>query len=103
VLLPQQKDLNLRKLLELEASLKENTAARLANARKSARLQDQLASLKPRITTQARKVPNQYSVERMNTLLVELQNRRTELLNKYQPESDGCRKWSNRSRTRRQL
>ncbi len=38
-----------------------------------------------RITTQNRVVPNQYSVERLNTLLVELRNRRIQLLAKFQP------------------
>jgi uncharacterized protein involved in exopolysaccharide biosynthesis len=39
-----------------------------------------------RITTQMRKIPNQYSVERLNTLMTELQNKRTELLSKFRPE-----------------
>jgi uncharacterized protein involved in exopolysaccharide biosynthesis len=86
VLLGQQKDLNLRKMVDLEASLKETQAARLENEQRLRTLKGQLANLNPRITTQARKMPNQYSVERMNTLLVELQNRRTELLTKFRPE-----------------
>jgi uncharacterized protein involved in exopolysaccharide biosynthesis len=86
VTLGEQKDLNLRKLLELQASRKEAEAALVANTRKITQLRDQLASLKPRITTQARVVPNQYSVERLNTMLVELQNRRTEMAAKFQPQ-----------------
>ena len=85
VALGEQKDLNLRKLLELQAAYKDNEAARVANTRKIGRLTEKLAKLDPRITTQARQVPNQYSVERLNTMLVELQNRRTELLAKFQP------------------
>lgn len=86
VVLSQQKDLNLKKLLELEAAAKDTEATRLANSKKMAVLQDQLAALKPRITTQARVMPNQYSVERLNTMLVELNNKRTELLVKFQPQ-----------------
>src|SRR5258706_5455227 len=86
VTLASQKDLNLRKLLELQAALKDTEAALVANSRKMIQLRDQLASLKPRITTQARNLPNQYSVERLNTMLVELQNRRTELAAKFQPQ-----------------
>ena len=86
VLLGQQKDLNLRKMVEQEAALKDTQVARLENEQRIRTLRGQLASMKPRITTQARKVPNQYSVERMNTMLVELQNRRTELLTKFRPE-----------------
>jgi uncharacterized protein involved in exopolysaccharide biosynthesis len=86
VALGQQKDLNLKKLLDEQAAFRENDAARIANARKLAHLKEQLTSLNPRITTQARKVPNQYSVERLNTMLIELQNRRTDLLAKFQPQ-----------------
>ncbi len=86
VTLAEQKDLNLRKLLELQATLKDTEAALNANSGKVTQLRDQLAHLDPRITTQARKVPNQYSVERLNTMLVEFQNRRTELAAKFQPQ-----------------
>ncbi len=86
VLLGQQKDLNLRKLVDLEGSLKDTEAARAENDRRIRTLKAQLQDLAPRITTQARRVPNQYSVERLNTMLAELQNRRTELLTKFRPE-----------------
>ena len=36
-----------------------------------------------RVPTQRRNVPNQYSVERLHTMLVELNNKRTELLTKF--------------------
>jgi uncharacterized protein involved in exopolysaccharide biosynthesis len=86
VALGQQKDLNLKKLLDVQATGRENEAAWAANNKRLARLREQLAGLDKRITTQARKVPNQYSVERLNTMLVELQNRRTDLLAKFQPQ-----------------
>jgi uncharacterized protein involved in exopolysaccharide biosynthesis len=86
VVLAQQKDINLHKLMDLEAGLKETQAARVANGQKIALLREQLKGLKARITTQARVVPNQYSVERLNTMLAELNNRRTELLVKFQPQ-----------------
>jgi uncharacterized protein involved in exopolysaccharide biosynthesis len=86
VLLGQQKDLNLRKMVDLEATLKETEAAYRENEQRIQTLRQQLGKLTPRITTQARKLPNQYSVERLNTMLVELQNRRTELLTKFRPD-----------------
>jgi uncharacterized protein involved in exopolysaccharide biosynthesis len=86
VLLGQQKDLNLRKMVDLDASIKEAEAAHRENEQKIQTLKVQLAKLTPRITTQARKLPNQYSVERLNTMLVELQNRRTELLTKFRAD-----------------
>ena len=44
------------------------------------------ANLPPRVRTQMRNMPNQYSVERLHTLLVELGNKRTEVLTKFKPE-----------------
>jgi uncharacterized protein involved in exopolysaccharide biosynthesis len=46
----------------------------------------QLKSVPPRQNTQERTIPNDYSVERLNTLLAELQNKRTSLLTKFTPE-----------------
>jgi len=84
--LGQQKDLNLRKLVDLEASLKETEAAYREADQRIHTLKQQVGGIKPRITTQARTLPNQYSVEHLNTMLAELQNRRTELLTKFRPE-----------------
>jgi uncharacterized protein involved in exopolysaccharide biosynthesis len=84
--LGQQKDLNLRKLVDLEAALKETEAAYREADQRIRTLRQESGSLKPRIRTQARTLPNQYSVEHLNTLLAELQNRRTELLTKFRPE-----------------
>jgi uncharacterized protein involved in exopolysaccharide biosynthesis len=86
VVLGQQKELDLRRVLDLEAARRENEAAMVANVSKVAQIKAQINRLSPRITTQARTVPNQYSVERLNTMLVELQNKRTELLAKFQPQ-----------------
>ena len=45
----------------------------------------QLKDIPTRQTTQQRVVPNDYSVERLNTMLAELENQRTELLAKFTP------------------
>jgi hypothetical protein len=86
VLLGEQKDLNVRHLMELEGNLRATQTARVENARKMSRLKDELATLQPTITTQSRRVPNQYSIERLNTMLVEFQNKRTQLLTKFRPD-----------------
>ncbi len=86
VLLPEQKDLALRKLLEVESSLREAQALKGETAFRASKLRDQMSSMGRRITTQMRKIPNQYSVERLNTLIAELQNKRTELLTKFRPD-----------------
>ena len=46
----------------------------------------QLASVPERVPTQRRNVPNQYSVERLHTMLVELNNKRTEALTKFRAD-----------------
>lgn len=46
----------------------------------------QLRSVPPRQNTQERTIPNDYSVERLNTLIAELQNKRTSLLTKFNPQ-----------------
>lgn len=86
VLLPEQRDLTLRKLLELEAGLREAQAQKNETALRASKLREQMAGMGGRITTQMRKIPNQYSAERLNTLLAELRNKRTELLTKFRPE-----------------
>jgi len=45
----------------------------------------QLRSIPSRQATQERTVPNDYSVERLNTMLAELENKRTSLLTKFTP------------------
>jgi uncharacterized protein involved in exopolysaccharide biosynthesis len=82
---PEQKELLIRKVVEEQAALRDAQANRSDTQKRVAGLRSQLVGLAPRITTQTRQIPNQYSVERLNTLLVELQNKRTELLTKFRP------------------
>jgi hypothetical protein len=49
-------------------------------------VEEQLASIPKRVVTQSKQIPNQYSAERLNTMLVELQTQRTQLLTKFRPE-----------------
>ncbi|MDQ6706958.1 MAG: hypothetical protein M3Z85_13405 [Acidobacteriota bacterium] len=85
VVLGQQKDLNLRKLVDLEGVLRDTQVTGDETHRRIATLRGKLAGMNSRITTQARSIPNQYSVERMSTMLTEMQNKRTELLTKLLP------------------
>ena len=80
-----QKDLLLRRQIELQASLHAAEAELRETNRKLEDIKPKLEGLSGRIATQSRRVPNMYSVERMNTMLIELQNRRTELLSKFRP------------------
>ena len=45
-----------------------------------------LHTITPRISTQTRILPNQQAAQTMNTLLVELRNRRTSMLTKFKPD-----------------
>lgn len=86
VLLPEQKDLMLRRVMEAEQALTEATTSLGEASGRVANLQSKMSALRPRVVTQSRVVPNQYSVERLHTMLSELQNRRTALLTKFQSD-----------------
>ncbi len=45
-----------------------------------------LHAIPPRHTTQVRTIPNDYSIERLNTMLAELENKRVSLLTKFRPD-----------------
>lgn len=82
-LLNEQKALALRKLVETEAALHEAELKQIDSNQRVRHLESLMTSLPQRVTTQVRRVPNQYSVERLRTMLVELENRRVELLTKF--------------------
>jgi uncharacterized protein involved in exopolysaccharide biosynthesis len=86
VSLTQQKDQTVQKLTESKSKLLETEAFMREVSDRIAKGEQQLASLPSRVVTQSRALPNQYSAERLNTLIVELQNRRTQLLTKFRPD-----------------
>jgi uncharacterized protein involved in exopolysaccharide biosynthesis len=86
VSLTQQKDQTVQKLTEAKSKLLETQTFLREVTDRIAKVQQQLQTLAPRVVTQSRALPNQYSAERLNTLIVELQNRRTQLLTKFRPE-----------------
>jgi len=101
VSLTQQKDQTVQKLTEAKSKLLETeTFLREVNDRLG-KVQQQLQTLQPRIVTQSRALPNQYSAERLNTLIVELQNRRTQLLTKFKPDDRLVREVDQQIRTTR--
>lgn len=81
----QQKELTVSKLAEANSRLKDLDGAIQETDKRIAALVKQLDGLDKRVTTQSRVLPNQYSVERLNTMLIELRNRRIQLLAKYKP------------------
>ena len=86
VSLTQQKDQTVQKLTEAKSKLLETETFLREVSDRLGKGQQQLQTLQPRIVTQSRALPNQYSAERLNTLIVELQNRRTQLLTKFRSD-----------------
>jgi uncharacterized protein involved in exopolysaccharide biosynthesis len=86
VMLAQQKDVTLQKASESEAALMQAEASISEYTQKIAGTRLQLDAAQPRIVTQSRTSANQYSVERLHTMLAELQNHRTLLLTKFRPD-----------------
>lgn len=86
VKLAEQKDVILQRAADAESALMQSDAAVRDYTSKISDTRQRLAATEPRILTQSRTVSNQYSVERLHTMLAELQNRRTQLLAKFRPD-----------------
>ncbi len=79
----QQKEVTLQKAAESESALRQTEAAISESRQKVEGIRGQLGATEARVVTQTRTMSNQYSVERLHTMLAELQNRRTQLLAKF--------------------
>src|SRR5947207_5374256 len=99
VVLSQQKDLTLQKTAEAKSKMLESETALKEASDRIARIEQQLAAMPKRVVTQSRQLPNQYSAERLNTMIVELQNRRTQLLTKFRPDDRLVREVDQQIRT----
>ncbi|HYW72261.1 MAG TPA: Wzz/FepE/Etk N-terminal domain-containing protein [Pyrinomonadaceae bacterium] len=86
VSLDQEKQLNLQRLGEVRARFLDAEGAVKDINDRIAKLQQQVESMPTRISTQNRALPNQYSLERLSTMLLELRNRRTQLLTKLRAD-----------------
>jgi uncharacterized protein involved in exopolysaccharide biosynthesis len=86
VSLTQQKEQTVQKLTEAKSKLLETQAFLREVNDRMGKVQQQLQTVQPRIVTQRRALPNQFSAERLNTMMVELQNKRTQLLTKFRPD-----------------
>jgi len=86
VQLDQQKAVMVQKAAESEAALMQAEAAVAEYSQKIAASRREFQAAAPRVVTQTRTSSNQYSVERLSTMLAELQNRRTQLLAKFRSD-----------------
>ncbi len=84
--LDQEKQLNLQKMADVRSRYLESVGAVKDTTERIDKLQRQLSTVPGRVPTQSRAVPNQYALERLSTMLVELRNRRTQLLTKFRPD-----------------
>lgn len=85
--LDEEKDVVVRRLSETQALFNESQAAQAETRQKLAKASSDRGHVPFRIGTQQRELPDQVSEEHFNSLLVDLQNKRLELLTKYH-ESD---------------
>ena len=85
--LDDQKKLQVTRIAELQAQLEDSSNAVARQRNKEAAEKHYLATIPNRLQTTERTITNQYSQERLNTALVELQNRRSELVRLY-PATD---------------
>jgi len=86
VSLEQEKQLNLQKMADVRSRYLESIGAVKDTRERLDKLQRQLSTVPTRVPTQSRSLPNQYALERLSTMLVELRNRRTQLLTKFRAD-----------------
>jgi len=101
VSLTQQKEQTVQKLTDAKSRLLETKATLRELNQRIAKLDQQLLNVRPRIVTQSRALPNQYSAEHLNTMIVELQNKRTQLLTKFRADDRLVREVDQQIRTTR--
>ncbi len=101
VSLTQQKEQTVQKLTDAKSRLLETQATLHELNERIAKLDQQLLKVHPRIVTQSRALPNQYSAEHLNTMIVELQNKRTQLLTKFRADDRLVREVDQQIRTTR--
>jgi uncharacterized protein involved in exopolysaccharide biosynthesis len=84
-LLPAEKQANLTRITELDRALEENQAQIRESEQRIQLLRKQENALPETISTQSRMARNEPLMDKLKSLLMELQHKRTELLTKYDP------------------
>ncbi len=83
--LPQQEELLVRAREEIRSALLASEASLAATRESHDKGQQDALGMAARVATDSRSIPNQYSIERMRTVLVELTNKRADLLTFFLP------------------
>ena len=81
----QQKGSTLQKLSEFQGNLKETQAAIAETQQRIRTLQDQASTVPSRLTTQVRSADNPQLIEQLKSTLLNLELKRTELVQKFDP------------------
>jgi polysaccharide biosynthesis transport protein len=84
-LLDQRKEMNLKRIADLEASVQQIDAETREATDRAKVLILEKASLPPMIESQSRTARNELLLERLKAQLLDLKNRRTEMLTKFEP------------------
>jgi uncharacterized protein involved in exopolysaccharide biosynthesis len=80
-----EKELTVRKLTDFESALEETQAAIAETKQRIRALEKQAAATPPRHTTQVRKLDNAQLLQQLQSTLLTLELKRTELLSKFDP------------------
>jgi uncharacterized protein involved in exopolysaccharide biosynthesis len=80
-----EKELTVRKLTEFESALQETQASIAETKQRILALEQQAASTSPRITTQIRQLVNSSLLGQLQSTLLSLELKRTDLLSKFDP------------------
>jgi uncharacterized protein involved in exopolysaccharide biosynthesis len=83
--LTEQRELSLQQMEDTKKSLDEVNVSLAETSSRLAQVRSQQGAADPRLVTQDRISANQQSVERLNTMLVEMRNKRTDLATKFRP------------------
>lgn len=86
VSLPEEKSLLLQQVTDLQKQVAESAADTSKSEEQANSYQNSLSHMTTSIEKENRSIPNQQSVEQLSTMLVTLQNKRTEAIARYLPE-----------------
>ena len=84
-LLGEEKDVVLHKLSDARATMYDNEASAHEAEKQIQTMLSARSTLPARVTTQRRDLPDQQAAEHLSSVLVDLENKRVELLTKYHP------------------
>lgn len=86
VAVPEEESMVLEHVTGIEKSLDESSAAVSKAAQETAKLEQVMKSTPATIENERRSLPNQAEMEQLGTLLITLQNKRIEAVQRYQPD-----------------